>query len=73
MLANRGVQATATAEIVPTGTATLVTKTNFTGHKELPPNVGHGFHWLGNVESNFLIGDAMGNARIRSLAPRNNK
>lgn len=73
MLAIREAQAKAAAQIMPKGTATFVSTTDFARPKELSPNVGHGHHWFGNAESYFLIGDAMGNAMINLLAPRDGK
>ena len=71
MKAIRQGQAEAAARIRPRGSAAFVSTVDFARPKDRSPNVGHGHHWFGNAESYFLIGDAMGNAMIELLRPRN--
>ena len=49
------------------GTVKFASTTAFARPKEESPNVGHGHHWFGNVESYFLIGDALGRAMVELL------
>ena len=42
--------------------ASFVSTQQFARPAELSPNCGHGHHWLGNAESYFLVGDALGKA-----------
>jgi len=51
------------------GTVTFVATGEFRRPAQESPNVGHGHHWYGNAESYLLIGNALGEAMKRLLAP----
>ena len=67
MLAIRKAQAEATAHPEFNNTVTFVSTTAFARPAEESPNTSHGHHWFGNAESYFLIGNALGEAMVRSL------
>ena len=64
MLAIRAAQKAAAERKELRGNVKFVSTTAFARPKEQSPTVGHGHHSLGNAESYFLIGDALGKAMV---------
>ncbi len=47
----------------------FVKTASFARPAEDSPNPSHGHHWFGNAESYFLVGDALGHAMLKLVAP----
>ena len=55
-------------ERIPAPSAFVPTR-SFLRAPEDSPNQGHGHHWYGNAASYFLVGDGLGKATLRLVAP----